>query len=86
MHCIGTNNVRTQEIVYEHYGNDFPYEKFRGESSVLFHEIAGTQGIPVKPGASNTATLKFRISSVAGIRSGTMMGRRHALCAERMPL
>lgn len=50
LRCIGTNNVRTQEIVCEHYGKDFPYEKFREESSVLFHEIADTQGIPVKPG------------------------------------
>lgn len=50
--CIGTNNVRTQEIVFEHYGEDFPYEKFSGESSMLFHEIADTQGIPVKPGAA----------------------------------
>lgn len=49
--CIGTNKVRTQEIVYEHYGKDFPYEKFSEESSVLFHEIENKEGIPVKPGA-----------------------------------
>lgn len=49
--CIGTNNVRTQEIVFEHYGKDFPYEKFSEESSVLFHEIENKEGIPVKPGA-----------------------------------
>lgn len=50
MRCIGTNNARTQEIVYEHYGKDFPYDKFSGESSVLFHEIAVKEGIPVKAG------------------------------------
>lgn len=49
--CIGTNKVRTQEIVFEHYGKDFPYEKFSEESSVLFHEIGDKEGIPVKPGA-----------------------------------
>lgn len=49
--CIGTNKVRTQEIVFEHYGKDFPYEKFSEESSVLFHEIEDKEGIPVKPGA-----------------------------------
>ena len=51
MRCIGTNKVRTQEIVYAHYGKDFPYEKFSEESSVLFHEIADQSGIPVKKGA-----------------------------------
>lgn len=55
--CIGTNNVRTQEIVFEHYGKDFPYEKFREESSVLFHEIADKEGIPVKLGV--TELLKY---------------------------
>lgn len=49
--CIGTNKVRTQEIVFEHYGKDFPYEKFSEESSALFHEIENKAGIPVKPGA-----------------------------------
>lgn len=48
--CIGTNKVRTQEIVFAHYGKEFPYEKFSEESSVLFHEIADKEGIPVKPG------------------------------------
>ena len=27
MRCIGTNKVRTEEIVYGHYGRDFPYGK-----------------------------------------------------------
>lgn len=49
--CIGTNKVRTQEIVFEHYGKDFPYEKFSEESSALFHEIEDKEGIPMKPGA-----------------------------------
>lgn len=51
MSCIGTNKVRTQEIVFAHYGRDFPYEKFSKESSVLFHEITQKEGLPVKAGA-----------------------------------
>lgn len=51
MRCIGTNHVRTQEIVFSHYGKDFPYEKFREESSALFREMTEKEGIPVKPGA-----------------------------------
>lgn len=73
MHCIGTNNVRTQEIVYEHYGNDFPYEKFRGESSVLFHEIAGTQGIPVKPGAAELLKYLSEEKVPLGLASSTRL-------------
>ena len=26
--CIGTNKVKTREIVDSHYGNDFPYDSF----------------------------------------------------------
>lgn len=49
--CIGTNKSRTQEIVYEHYGREFPYEAFSAESSALFHEITAKDGLPLKPGA-----------------------------------
>ena len=73
MQCIGTNNVRTQEIVYEHYGNDFPYEKFSGESSVLFHEIADTQGIPVKPGAAELLKYLSEEKVFLGLASSTRL-------------
>ena len=45
MQCIGTNKVRTREIVDEHYGKEFPYEKFSAESSVLFREMTGAAGL-----------------------------------------
>lgn len=48
--CIGTNKVRTKEIVYEAYGDSFPYDEFSKESSVLFHEIVDREGLPVKKG------------------------------------
>ena len=51
MRCIGTNKVRTREIVDEHYGKTFRYEKFSAESSALFHEITEKEGLPVKKGA-----------------------------------
>lgn len=51
MSCIGTNKIRTEQIVYGHYGKDFPYEKFSAESSELFHEITKKNGLPVKAGA-----------------------------------
>lgn len=48
--CIGTNRVKTKEIVRNHYGADFPYDEFRQEASELFHETTGLQGMPVKKG------------------------------------
>lgn len=71
--CIGTNSVRTQEIVFEYYGKDFPYEKFSGESSVLFHEIADTEGIPVKPGAVELLTYLSENKVPLGLASSTRL-------------
>lgn len=48
--CIGTNKVRTKEIVCEKYGAQFPYDTFSRESSALFHEITDREGLPVKKG------------------------------------
>lgn len=50
MPCIGTNAVKTKEIVLDYYGQDFPYEEFRKEASVLFHEHVDRVGLPVKKG------------------------------------
>lgn len=50
MPCIGTNAVKTKEIVLDYYGPDFPYEDFRKEASVLFHEQVDCDGLPVKEG------------------------------------
>ena len=48
--CIGTNSVKTKEIVLERYGMDFPYDEFTREASILFHGIADRGGLPVKTG------------------------------------
>ena len=48
--CIGTNDVKTREIVLERYGADFPYDEFRRESSLLYHGIVDQGGLPVKTG------------------------------------
>lgn len=48
--CIGTNAVKTKEIVMNYYGSGFPYEEFRREASVLFHERTDQIGLPIKEG------------------------------------
>lgn len=49
--CIGTNARETRKIMLAHYGEEFPYEKYRQESSQLLRSEAKKQGIPVKKGA-----------------------------------
>lgn len=71
MSCIGTNKVRTQEIVFAHYGKDFPYEKFSGESSVLFHEITEKEGLPVKAGAREILDYLRKEEIPLGLASST---------------
>lgn len=71
MRCIGTNKVRTQEIVFDQYGEDFPYEKFNGESSALFREITEAEGIPVKPGAAELLKYLSEKKIPLGLASST---------------
>jgi len=48
--CIGTNNADTRRIVMDYYGEDFPYEAFSEEASVLFHQYVEQNGMPMKVG------------------------------------
>lgn len=71
--CIGTNKIRTQEIVYEHYGKDFPYEQFSEESSLLFHEITDQEGIPIKTGVKEILTFLSENRVALGLASSTRL-------------
>lgn len=73
MRCIGTNKVRTQEIVFSHYGKDFPYERFSEESSVLFHERTERGGLPVKPGAREILAYLREQEVSLGLASSTRL-------------
>lgn len=48
--CIGRNMTDSARIVFDHYGEDFPYERFRKEASRWFHREIEEKGLPVKPG------------------------------------
>ncbi len=71
--CIGTNKIRTREIVYGHYGTGFPYEKFVEESSLLFHERIDREGLPVKPGARELLTYLKERGIPMGLASSTRL-------------
>ncbi len=48
--CTGTTHQRTKEIMLEAYGEDFPYDTFSKEASVMFHEKYDGGKLPMKSG------------------------------------
>lgn len=48
--ALGTTRDKTREIMKAHYGADFPYDAYKEEMSVLFHERYGEGRLPKKPG------------------------------------
>ncbi len=48
--CIGTNSVKTREIISSYYGESFPYDEYKKEVTGLFREYVQTKGLPVKKG------------------------------------
>lgn len=71
--CIGTNKVRTRQIVDEHYGKTFPYEKFSAESSALFREMTEKEGLPVKAGVREILTYLREEKIPLGLASSTRL-------------
>lgn len=71
--CIGTNDVRTREIVLEHYGKDFPYDEFRRESSRLYHSIVDRGGLPVKPGVTELVSYLTENNVPIAVASSTRL-------------
>lgn len=59
--CIGTNKVRTKQIVLEAYGDSFAYDVFSQESSALFREVTEREGLPVKKGTHEILDFLERI-------------------------
>ena len=48
--CVGTTMTRTREIMLETYGEDFPYDEYAKESSLMYHEKYDGGKLPMKPG------------------------------------
>lgn len=71
--CIGANDVRTRELVLEYYGQSFPYDEFRKESSALCHEIIDTQGLPLKAGVREILVYLKEMGIPTGLASSTRL-------------
>ncbi|MBQ9118898.1 MAG: HAD family phosphatase [Lachnospiraceae bacterium] len=48
--CIGTNITTTKEIFLAHYGEDFPFDQYKQESSAWYHANFDHGRLPMKPG------------------------------------
>ncbi len=48
--CLGLNKEAAIKVFLEHYGKEFPYERYKKEMADLFHQRAETE-LLLKPGA-----------------------------------
>ena len=58
--CIGTNSVKTREIISSYYGEAFPYDEYGKEAAGLFREYVRTKGMPLKKGVRQDYMIIFR--------------------------
>lgn len=71
--CIGTNKVKTKEIVLDYYGEDFPYDEFSKEASLLFHQATDRDGLPVKKGVRELLDHLLGARVPVGVASSTRL-------------
>ena len=50
--CTGTTMVRTREIMLERYGDDFPYDDYAHEASIMYHKRYDGGRLPMKKGVA----------------------------------
>lgn len=50
--CIGITSAETVRILHEHYGEDFPVDKFYGAAGEVFRRKYEENGLPMKPGVT----------------------------------
>lgn len=51
LECTGINATLTKKKMLDHYGQDFPYEKYREEERAIFQSKVSGGRLPVKKGA-----------------------------------
>ena len=71
--CIGTNKEKTKEIVHEHFGESFAYDKFAKEASLIFHDVVKSDGLPVKIGVRELLEYLRQNGVPVGLASSTRL-------------
>lgn len=54
--CTGVNDRETKQIMLRYYGEDFPYDEYAKEASVIFHEKYDGGKLPMKSGVKEILT------------------------------
>jgi HAD superfamily hydrolase (TIGR01509 family) len=55
--CIGSNDIKTRQILIEGYGEQFPYEKIAKQWHNKYESEAENHPFPLKPGVNELLTL-----------------------------
>lgn len=71
MQCIGRNANDTKALVLQHFGQDFPYEEFRGRVSDWFWQEIERDGIPVKKGVRELLAFLKENKWIVGLASSS---------------
>lgn len=69
--CIGVNTDKSREIFKNAYGQDFPYDFYRGESSKLFREKSDNGLLPIKKGTVELLEFLKANDYLIGLASST---------------
>lgn len=72
--CIGTNVTKTKEILLGHYGLDFPYEKYKQETSSMFWSKCKDGIVPLKAGIKELLDYLKANHYLIGLASSTRLG------------
>lgn len=77
--CLGLNRDATIKVFLEHYGSDFPYERYKQEMADLFQQRAVTE-LTLKPGAKE---LLYWLRQ-QGCRTGLATSTREAAAKQEL--
>lgn len=69
--CLGTNSGASREIFLRHYGEQFPYERYKQEMSEMFHSHAANGNLPKKPGIEELLQYLHEEGIKVGLASST---------------
>lgn len=69
--CIGVNRDLARKLFLEHYGDDFPYDKYKEEQSAKYHEKYDGGRLPLKHGVEDLLIYLKNKDFVIAIASST---------------
>lgn len=69
--CLGVNRVETREKFLSRYGQDFPYDAYKGEMSGIYHDNYDGGRLPLKAGVIELLTYLKENSVKVGLASST---------------